>query len=41
MVTGRNKNSIEDYFEHSYELKDVLKKNNKNNLLEKVEYISI
>ena len=40
IVTGRNKNSIEDHFDHSYELEDTLKKNNKNNLLEKVEDIS-
>lgn len=29
IVTGRNKNSIEDHFDHSYELEDTLKKNNK------------
>jgi len=40
IVTGRNKNSIEDHFDHSYELEDTLKKNNKNSLLEKVEDIS-
>lgn len=40
IVTGRNKNSIEDHFDHSYELEDTLKKNNKNILLEKVEDIS-
>ena len=40
IVTGRNKNSIEDHFDHSYELEDTLKKNNKNALLEKVEDIS-
>ena len=40
IVTGRNKNSIEDHFDHSYELEDALKKNNKNTLLEKVEDIS-
>ena len=40
IVTGRNKNSIEDHFDHSYELEDTLKKNNKNTLLEKVEDIS-
>lgn len=40
IVTGRNKNSIEDHFDHSYELEDTLKKNNKNTLLEKVENIS-
>lgn len=40
IVTGRNKNSIEDHFDHSYELEDTLKKNNKNALLEKGEDIS-
>ena len=40
IVTGRNKNSIEDHFDHSSELEDTLKKNNKNTLLEKVEDIS-
>lgn len=40
IVTGRNKKSIEDHFDHSYELEDTLKKNNKNTLLEKVEDIS-
>ena len=40
IVTGRNKNSIEDHFDHSYELEDTLKKNNKNTLLEKIEDIS-
>ena len=40
IVSGRNKNSIEDHFDHSYELEDTLKKNNKNTLLEKVEDIS-
>ena len=40
IVTGRNKNSIEDHFDHSYELEDTLKKNNKNTLLERVEDIS-
>ena len=40
IVTGRNKNSIEDHFDHSYELEDTLKKKNKNTLLEKVEDIS-
>lgn len=40
IVTGRNKNSIEDHFDHSYELEDTLKKNNKSTLLEKVEDIS-
>lgn len=40
IVTGRNKNSIEDHFDHSYGLEDTLKKNDKNTLLEKVEDIS-
>lgn len=34
IVTGRNKNSIENHFENSYELEDILKKNDKDSLLE-------
>lgn len=40
IVTGRNKNSIEDHFDHSYELEKTLTEGNKIELLEKVNYIS-
>lgn len=40
IVTGRNKNSIEDHFDFSYELEDTLKKDRKQDLLEKVSHIS-
>ncbi|MGL4393512.1 MAG: UTP--glucose-1-phosphate uridylyltransferase GalU [Fusobacteriaceae bacterium] len=40
IVTGRNKNSIEDHFDHSYELEMTLQKDGKNDLLDKVNYIS-
>ena len=40
IITGRNKNSIEDHFDYSYELEDTLKKNGKDKLLGKVESIS-
>ena len=40
IVTGRNKNSIEDHFDYSYELEDTLKKDGKDKLLGKVESIS-
>lgn len=40
IVTGRNKNSIEDHFDFSYELENTLKKENKIELLEKVEKLS-
>ena len=40
IVTGRNKNSIEDHFDFSYELEDTLKNAGKNELLAKVEEIS-
>ena len=40
IVTGRNKNSIEDHFDFSYELENTLKKENKTGLLEKVEKLS-
>lgn len=36
IVTGRNKNSIEDHFDYSFELENTLTKNGKNDLLEKV-----
>ncbi|MGL5963036.1 MAG: UTP--glucose-1-phosphate uridylyltransferase GalU [Fusobacteriaceae bacterium] len=40
IVTGRNKNSIEDHFDHSYELENTLTKDGKTELLKKVNYIS-
>ena len=40
IVTGRNKNSIEDHFDYSYELEETLKKDGKDTLLGKVESIS-
>ena len=40
IITGRNKNSIEDHFDYSYELEDTLKKDGKDKLLRKVESIS-
>lgn len=40
IVTGRNKNSIEDHFDFSYELEHTLEKENKTVLLEKIENIS-
>ena len=40
IITGRNKNSIEDHFDFSYELENTLKNDNKTGLLEKVAHIS-
>ena len=40
IITGRNKNSIEDHFDYSYELEETLKKDGKDSLLDKVESIS-
>lgn len=40
IVTGRNKNSIEDHFDHSYELEDTLLKRGKFDLLNQVKDIS-
>ena len=40
IVTGRNKNSIEDHFDYSYELEETLKKDGKDKLLGKIESIS-
>ena len=37
IVTGRNKNSIEDHFDYSYELENTLQKDGKDELLEKIE----
>ena len=36
-VTGRNKNAIEDHFDHSYELQDILGAKNKHHELEKTK----
>ncbi|WP_410209000.1 UTP--glucose-1-phosphate uridylyltransferase GalU [Fusobacterium sp.] len=40
IVTGRNKNSIEDHFDFSFELEKTLERDGKDELLEKVEKIS-
>lgn len=40
IVTGRNKNSIEDHFDYSYELENTLEKEGKKELLSKIENIS-
>ena len=40
IVTGRNKNSIEDHFDYSYELEETLKKDGRDKLLDKVSNIS-
>ena len=40
IVTGRNKNSIEDHFDFSYELENTLKNDNKIELLDKISHIS-
>ena len=40
IVTGRNKNSIEDHFDYSFELETTLEKEGKVKLLEKVSKIS-
>ena len=40
IVTGRNKNSIEDHFDYSFELETTLEKEEKVELLEKVSKIS-
>ena len=40
IVTGRNKNSIEDHFDYSYEVENTLKKDGKDELLEKIENLS-
>lgn len=39
-ITGRGKRAIEDYFDHSYELEDQLKKSGKHELLREIEAIS-
>ena len=40
IITGRNKNSIEDHFDFSYELENTLKNEHKSELLDKVSHIS-
>ena len=40
IVTGRNKSSIEDHFDYSYEIEDTLIKEGKKELLNKIEYLS-
>ncbi len=40
IITGRNKNSIEDHFDYSYEMEETLKNSNKVELLEKISHIS-
>ena len=40
IVTVRNKNSIEDHFDYSYELENTLQKDGKDELLEKIENLS-
>ena len=40
IVTGRNKNSIEDHFDYSYELENTLQRDGKEELLEKIENLS-
>lgn len=40
IITGRNKYSLEDHFDYSYELEDTLEKSGKDNLLKEVRKIS-
>ncbi len=40
IVTGRNKNSIEDHFDYSFEVEKTLEEKEKLQLLEKIKYIS-
>jgi UTP--glucose-1-phosphate uridylyltransferase len=40
IVTGRNKNSIEDHFDYSYEVETTLEEKGKLELLDKIKYIS-
>ncbi|HHW45779.1 MAG TPA: UTP--glucose-1-phosphate uridylyltransferase GalU [Clostridiales bacterium] len=40
IITNRGKHVIEDHFDHSYELEDVLKSNNRSDLLKQVEGVS-
>lgn len=39
-ITGRGKRAIEDYFDHSYELEDLLRAKGKHEILKEVEDIS-
>ncbi|MEI7690494.1 MAG: UTP--glucose-1-phosphate uridylyltransferase GalU [bacterium] len=39
-ITGRGKGAIENYFDHSYELEDQLRKTGKHELLKEIEKIS-
>jgi UTP--glucose-1-phosphate uridylyltransferase len=39
-ITGRGKRALEDYFDHSYELEDLLKKKGKTEILKEIEAIS-
>lgn len=39
-ITGRGKRAIEDYFDHSYELEDLLRKKGKLEILKQIECIS-
>lgn len=40
IITGRNKQSIENHFDHSYELEQMLKEAGKTVLLHEIQYIS-
>lgn len=40
IVTGRNKNSIEDHFDYSFEMEETLKSSKKDELLNKISHIS-
>jgi UTP--glucose-1-phosphate uridylyltransferase len=40
IVTGRGKNAIEDHFDHSYELEQLLEQRGKHDLLEQVRSVS-
>lgn len=40
IVTGRNKDSIEDHFDYSYELETTLEEKGKTDLLQKVQHLS-
>ena len=40
IFTGRNKNSIEDHFDYSYEMEETLKNSKKTELLDKISHIS-
>jgi UTP--glucose-1-phosphate uridylyltransferase len=40
IITGRNKDSIEDHFDYSYEIEETLQKENKLELLDKIKHLS-